>query len=347
MLDVASLMDFDFFRNFNLISGRGGINRSISNVVILDYEGIEGDFSGFHEGEEDVIALTDKYQVPVFFFHDIYIEDVLLSITDQLRSRANFSYYENLIHTLVTTPSHSETIQELLHSFSSTRYQQTAPLSVSVLYFEYNETPDEFMLQRNVNKLTLKIQHMDTAQRPEIIKYKKGILIFSFFAKEENTGNRMAFWKNLICELALTNYRAGISDLPVDAGKLDIAIQRAIYAYRNALEKKCRLSLYSELNASHLLMVVCENNYVKEYLAELSILFQGSKNETFQSTICSLVRNHYDIDLTAAELFQHPNTIRYRINRIKETLHIEDEWEFQMLCALFVSQKTLPVLTPP
>lgn len=201
-------MKFDFFRNFKLVSGQDGIYRSISNVVILDYEGIEGDFSGFHEGDfvitnlifakndpskiypvfkaliqngisvfaiktvfftdlpKEVIDLTNKYQVPVFLFHDIYIEDVLLSITDQLRSRANFSYYENLIHTLITTPSHAKTIQELLNSFSSAHNKQFNPLLVSVLYFEYNDDPDEFLLQRNVNKLIFQREMIRAKRRP-------------------------------------------------------------------------------------------------------------------------------------------------------------------------------------
>ncbi|MGN0164557.1 MAG: PucR family transcriptional regulator ligand-binding domain-containing protein [Lachnospiraceae bacterium] len=379
MLDVASLMNSDIFHNFELVSGRDGIYRSISNVVILDYEGIEGDFSGFHEGDfvitnlmfakndpskiypafetliqngisvfaiktvfytslpEEVIALTEKYQIPLFFFHDVYVEDVLLSITDQLRSHANFSYYENLIHTLITTPSHSETINELLHSFLSCRFEKPIPLFVSVLYFEYNETPDEFMLQKNVNKLTMKLQHMNISNKPEIIKYKKGILIFSFFTAEECSGSRTAFWQNILVELALTNYRAGISDLPMEAGKLDIAIKRAIYAYRNATDNNVKLSLYSDLNVDHLLNVFCENDYVREYLAELSTRFQGSKNETYKNTIVALVHNHFDIEQAASELFQHPNTIRYRVSRLKETFHTDNEWEFQLLCALIVS----------
>ena len=51
MLDVASLEKFDFLKNLVLVAGSKGLYRNISNVVILDYEGIEGDFSGFHEGD--------------------------------------------------------------------------------------------------------------------------------------------------------------------------------------------------------------------------------------------------------------------------------------------------------
>ena len=51
MLDVASLEKFELLNKLRLVSGANGLYRNITNVVILDYEGIEGDFSGFHEGD--------------------------------------------------------------------------------------------------------------------------------------------------------------------------------------------------------------------------------------------------------------------------------------------------------
>ena len=51
MLDVASLGQFDFFQNFHLYSGQKGTYRIISNVVILDHEVFENDYSDFHEGD--------------------------------------------------------------------------------------------------------------------------------------------------------------------------------------------------------------------------------------------------------------------------------------------------------
>ena len=147
MLDVASLEKFDFLNNFILAAGHNGLSRTISNVVILDYEGIDGDFSGFHEGDfvitnllfaknspekiysafeelisigvsafavktvffkklpSKVIDLADKNEVPVFLFNDIYIEDVILGITDHLRSSANYNYYESLLDSFLLPPS--------------------------------------------------------------------------------------------------------------------------------------------------------------------------------------------------------------------------------------------------
>lgn len=126
--------------------------------------------------------------------------------------------------------------------------------------------------------------------------------------------------------------------MPLDVSKLDIAIKRAIYAYQNAVEQNSRQSCYSELKAQHLLFIIRESTFAREYLAEVADLFKNPKNANLQSTLCSLVHNDYDIDKTASELFQHPNTIRYRINRMKELLNTDTEWEFQMLCALLVSR---------
>ena len=46
-------------------------------------------------------------------------------------------------------------------------------------------------------------------------------------------------------------------------------------------------------------------------------------------------RNDFDIDKTAVALFQHPNTIRYRINKLKELMSVNSDLEFQVLASLY------------
>ena len=219
MLDVASLEKFDFFKNFVLIAGAKGLYRNISNVVILDYEGIEGDFSGFHEGDfvitnmlfakndtskiypafkelidigvsafaiktvfftelpAEVLELAEHSRIPVFFFHDIYIEDVILSITDHLRSSANYNYYENLIDSFLLTPSHHAQINELLHSLLPDEDQRISEKTVTSLSLFPPTDTDEFSLQRTINKLMLQVNHMKTKADLHILKYQKASCI--------------------------------------------------------------------------------------------------------------------------------------------------------------------------
>ena len=70
MLDVASLEKFDFLNNFVLAAGHNGLSRTISNVVILDHEGIDGDFSDFHEGDFVITNLLFAKNSPKkYIFH--------------------------------------------------------------------------------------------------------------------------------------------------------------------------------------------------------------------------------------------------------------------------------------
>ena len=77
MLDVASLEKFDFLNNFVLAAGHNGLSRTISNVVILDHEGIDGDFSDFHEGDFVItnllFAKNSPQKIYFFFFFLIFI----------------------------------------------------------------------------------------------------------------------------------------------------------------------------------------------------------------------------------------------------------------------------------
>lgn len=51
MLDVATLLQLDLFSNFTLCAGALGLVHNISNVVVLDHEGLLDNFSDFHEGD--------------------------------------------------------------------------------------------------------------------------------------------------------------------------------------------------------------------------------------------------------------------------------------------------------
>ena len=222
MLDVASLEKFELLNKLKLVSGAKGLYRNITNVVILDYEGIEGDFTGFHEGDfvitnllfakndtskiypafealiklgvsafaiktvlfdklpEDILELTEKNEVPVFLFNNIYIEDVILSITDHLRSSSNYNYYENLIDSFLTSPSHLTYIKEFVSSLTPESDGFESDLMATTLYLLSANETDEFSLQRNINKLTLRTKHLSIAVPIKILKYKKGILLLCF-----------------------------------------------------------------------------------------------------------------------------------------------------------------------
>ncbi len=376
MLDVASLLQFDFFSHFRLCAGAGGLYRVISNVVILDYEGIEEDFCDFHKGDfvltnllyareqpekiyssfsqlmkigvsaiavksvffqelpQQVKALADQQQVPLFFFDSIYIEDVILNLTDYLRSDTNYTYYENLIDTFLTSGDSAPVIDKLLQEVKTEEHHY-----ISVMYISYKTAIDEFSIQRCLNGLQLQKHNLRDAADFCFMKYKKGIFFLYFYKEKPGSTAVMQNWKDLLQELLIVQSRfyIGISDQPLLLSRTDIAIQRSFYANTICRQEGAPFKKYSELAMNNLLLPLADNAYVKEYLCGL--LAQLRESESGQSahlvdTLRTYVQCNFHIDQTGKAMFQHPNTIRYRIARIKAILGMENDLEFQMAALL-------------
>ena len=65
---------------------------------------------------------------------------------------------------------------------------------------------------------------------------------------------------------------------------------------------------------------------------------------SLSDTLHKLVANDFDIDKTAVALFQHPNTIRYRINKLKELMSVNSDLEFQVLASLYHNLTYNPII---
>jgi DNA-binding PucR family transcriptional regulator len=71
-----------------------------------------------------------------------------------------------------------------------------------------------------------------------------------------------------------------------------------------------------------------ESEWLREYYNSLitPIMEHDKKHESeLLKTACTYVSNDGDINKTSKELFQHGNTTRYRVKKIKELLSIEKD----------------------
>lgn len=385
MLDIATLQQFDFFSTFTLCAGAGGLGRSISNVVVLDHEGLLENFSDFHEGDfvltnlfyakdhperiyssfsqlmnigvsaiaiksifyqelpEEVLALADKRGVPVFFFHSIYIEDVILYITDYIRSSTDYSHYEQLIDNILGATPDSSPVKELLAGMDGTEYA-----CLSCMYLSYRKSMDNISIQRYLNKLQMKRNSLSYAPCIHFRKYKKGILFFFFYQEKTDCCLVRQKWEHLFPDLGIDpgGFDIGISDIPLSLSKTDIAIRRSIYATHFSpdegtlsLDSRTRAGCYSTLSLDNLLLPLAENGYVQEYLHDLTLRIAAHEpggGSQLADTLQTYVETGFKIDRTAELLFQHPNTIRYRIGKLKGLLNTPEDAGFQMLALLIV-----------
>ncbi len=351
------------------------MHRVISNVVIMDYEGISGNFTDFHTGDfvitnllfakddpsliyqafkqlmnigisaiaikdiffteipDEVIELADISRVPVFFFNSIYIEDVLLNITDHIRSENNFNYGEELINQFYARPSNEENIYNLLNYMQTIHYTH-----VSTMYISYRNPIDDFTLQRHINKIRMKKNQIPQYDRVSFIKYHKGILFFYFYADNEDS-NLLKNWQQLIYDLdiELSLFRIGVNDSLLPVLKTDIAILRALYSNRICNRTEVEQKIYSTLTLDNFALALSTSAYTKEYLMDLYgklSTLDPNKSSQLIETLTAYAKCRFQIEKTGEMLFQHPNTVRYRISKMKSLFGVEDDFSFQIIAML-------------
>ncbi|MET1249960.1 PucR family transcriptional regulator [Sporolactobacillus sp. STCC-11] len=377
MPDVASLQQFEFFSNFTLYAGAKGIHRTISNVVILDHEGFDGNYTDFHEGDfvitnllyakdnperilpsfsklisikvsaiaiksiyyhelpMEVVELAEANSLPIFFFDSVYIEDIILNIVDYLRSSEKNSYLENLVDTVIYTETPETALKQLLsHCCPDNRHY------VSSLYLTDPSSKDKLSIQQTLNrKGLLGKQFIDSAVDFFFLMYKKGVLMLYFSQDVQTSSEIMKKWRHIlsVSNLSSGNYQIGVDDEMLPIRQIDIAIRRSIYTNRCCGQQGHPKAVYSSMHLRTLMLSLSENRYANAYLTDLCkeiSSYDRQQNTRLMETLYAYAGCLFHIDKTAKKLTQHPNTIRYRLNKIKSILHCTNDFEFQMIVGL-------------
>lgn len=291
----------------------------------------------FSELPEEVIALAEEYHVPIFFFKSIYIEDVILNISDAIKAYSDYDFYEKKIDSFLLPGSNAEEINAFLSSIS-----QNDRSFVCSLYLEYREKTDDFSTQRSFHTLKFRLSNLSTSQDLHIFKYKNGFLILEFFYEIPESGDASDLLKNLpdLLGIEKNKFYVGISEELLPVKKLDISIQRSRNASLCCKYSQSGTLHYNELKLKNLLFPLLDSDYALTYIEELRERIsckEKSAEKGLQHTLCAYVQNHFDIEKTAETLFQHPNTIRYRLNKLKEILDFTDDFQFQLAALLLTA----------
>jgi len=122
------------------------------------------------------------------------------------------------------------------------------------------------------------------------------------------------------------DYFIGISNVFEDISEFHTSIKQAYAALE--LESSCKhnMMFYSDLNVYKLLYPLRNTEYIKDFYDEVINPLQEydeAKNADLFTTCKVFLENDADYKLTATELHQHENTIRYRISKARSILKLE------------------------
>lgn len=375
MIHIKELFRLQNIHRLRLIAGQDGLERTVTEAVLFEYDPSRVQLPDFYRGDlvvttlayargdaklvahslqalmnqgiaglmvktayfselpQAVITLANRLGTPVFLFDDTYIEEVILQVTDLIRGKRHFAGFEQDVDALMRGDLTEEQTRE--------RARRIDPLGQSS-YRIYAVSPKERMITLDDKLYALMETDADAAHRCTFIEWRRMMLAL---CREED---------GLSAQEALTRFgdlltRAGVdrqsvvigqSDLREARAQMGVSLCEAVYAARAAkLCGKAELAAH-ELGLYAYLFPMSENPFVCDRCRRVlsAIREYDAQNHTnLEQTALVYVKENMEIAAAAKVLFQHPNTVRYRLSKIQRIIGMEDDPLFAPMLSLTVS----------
>ena len=275
----------------------------------------------FQELPEQVLAFAEAQSLPLFLFRDTYMEDLVVNVNDLMKLKQNYLLLEEKIDFLLQNDKPvsvvESTARELNTAFED--YVLAAYLLPHSRKSSLHEVRDFF------ERLFYK-KYRQQSHTPQVfLKYGSGILLLASFKKAELPIEPAVFFQQMMKQLDILpqNFLIGISTAHQTFQSLDAAVRESLQANQIARFTGQSPSLYAEMGIHRYLLLLYENHTMSlPYREAIRVLqeYDAKYTSNLLETMQLYVEGHGEISAVAGQLYQHPNTIRYRLRKAKELL---------------------------
>lgn len=375
MIRIRELYRLKNIRNLRLIAGEAGLERTLTAAVLFEYDPSRMQLPDFYRGDlvvttlayargeeqlvapsllalmdqgiagllvktayftqlpQSVVAAAERLGTPLFLFDDTYIEEVILELTDLIRGKRRFVGFEKEIDALLAPGLDSAHQREILSHID--------PVGAPA-YRVYALLPRERMSGLDERLYALFSEDAPLARRLICMEWKRMLLMICHVAEEQMDEDGAQLAQTLLARAGIERdaLRVGMSSLLRDRGDFPVALREAIYAARAASLEDRPAMTADELGMYAFLFPMSENPFVvgqcKRCVAK--ILDYDAQNRTnLLATAQVYVEHHMEIAAAAKALYQHPNTVRYRLGKIQKLMGMEDDATFAPMIHLIIS----------
>ena len=270
---------------------------------------------------QEVLDFAEAQGVPLFLFHDTYMEDLVVNVNDLLKIKQNYLLLEEKIAFLLQTDKPESLIESTAREIN-TAFESRV---LAAYLLPQNQKSALHEVRDFFARLFYK-KYRQLAHGPQAyLKYESGILLLATFPKQDVPADAAAFFHRMMQKLDIQpqHFTMGISTVHPTFRALDAAIQESLQANRIARFTDTACMLYADLGIHRYLQLLYEDKRMAlPYRQAMEIL--SSYDEKYTSnlfeTLQLYIEAHGEISAVAGKLFQHPNTIRYRLRKARELL---------------------------
>jgi len=149
--------------------------------------------------------------------------------------------------------------------------------------------------------------------------------------------NSIVYLSNLVESIGIDSgvFHVGIGDIHNSLEELDICIRKSIYALDSCVDRNADVLKFEETGLNRVFMPLKEDYWVGQYCNSIIAKIVRHDEEygaDLMKTLIAYIDNRGEMSSTAKELFQHVNTIRYRLEKIRSITGIpKDDYFYEQM----------------
>ena len=284
---------------------------------------------------EEVIKYANQMDFPIFIFDKkgSYYEDIVTEIYDKNKEKNSISYQEAKIGILLKEDMDKSSVKNMAKDFN---------ISFKENMFSICLKPKKYIDENSLTNI-INILNRDLGASHVAYRYH-GIIFIICTYEDSHKENKSTEFSRLVrlmiysLFLDLNDYYIGISNFHKYIDELNFALKESMYAMRTASIEGENIRYYYEIGVYKLLMPSYSEGYMINFYSDTigKIKHYDQKyNSELLQTATVYVKLGGNIKNTAKSINLHENTVRYRINKIKEIFNTTNsEFEFYEELAL-------------
>jgi len=303
----------------------------------------------FSDVSDAVKEYSNEHNVPIIFFSDLFTDDVSFVVKNEIR-RGNAENAEHILSFLLSNADiGEENLTQMLTQldpFLQGNVLFCAYISIAgsnteispILAQKFNSFGNNNM---NVYAEELSIRkNMHEDVKYTFLPYKRG-LFHIFTAKNIDAFDNDFPGKFLETFFEINDdFRIGISSSKGGCTVFRDALRESVYANISCIIYEKVMLNFNATGINRILCPASVTENLKRYYSSLDILINKAcseiGSEELKKTLTEYVICNGDIPAVSKKTHQHPNTIRYRISKVKDVWECENELDFQTEITMYI-----------
>lgn len=278
---------------------------------------------------DEVINYANDNDFPIFMFDKkgSFYEDIVTEIYEKNKEKNSMTLKETKIGILLNEDIDKSTVKNMAEDFN---------LSFKNNLFCICLKPKKYIGESDLSNI------IDTLNRDlavNHIAYRYHGVIFIIYTYDENLKEKKDMNFDKLVSLAMSSlffnlkdFYIGISNFHKNIDELNLSLRESIYAMRVASIDEENKKYYNEIGVYKLLMPYYEKNHMRNFyndiIGKIKKYDQKYNTELLETSI-AYIKSSGNIKETAKLVNLHENTVRYRINKVKEIFNTKvSEYEF-------------------